>query len=103
MEEVSHVLWAHRTMIKSSNGDTSFSLTYGTEAVISAEIRMPTFRIAEVNMAKNDEALEINLELLEEKRDQAAIKEERTMKQAVWKTLESWDPNGKAHMRSRKH
>ncbi|GJR55538.1 reverse transcriptase domain-containing protein [Tanacetum coccineum] len=38
MEEISHVLWAHRTMIKSSNGDTPFSLTYGTEAVISAEI-----------------------------------------------------------------
>ncbi|GJR29984.1 reverse transcriptase domain-containing protein [Tanacetum coccineum] len=81
MEEVSHVLWAHRTMIKSSNGDTSFSLTYGTEAVIPAEIRMPTFRIAEVNMAKNDEALEINLELLEEKREQAAIKEERSKRQ----------------------
>nr|GEW23189.1 reverse transcriptase domain-containing protein [Tanacetum cinerariifolium] len=26
MEELSHVLWAHRTMIKSSNGDTPFSL-----------------------------------------------------------------------------
>ncbi|GJY75111.1 reverse transcriptase domain-containing protein [Tanacetum coccineum] len=38
MEELSHVLWAHRTMIKTSNGDTLFSLTYGTEAVIPAEI-----------------------------------------------------------------
>ncbi|GKF31106.1 reverse transcriptase domain-containing protein, partial [Tanacetum coccineum] len=34
LEEISHVLWAHRTMIKSSNGDTPFSLTYRTEAVI---------------------------------------------------------------------
>ncbi|GJV47659.1 reverse transcriptase domain-containing protein [Tanacetum coccineum] len=42
LEEISHVLWAHRTMIKSSNGDTPFSLTYGTEAVIPAEIGMPT-------------------------------------------------------------
>ncbi|GKD26364.1 reverse transcriptase domain-containing protein [Tanacetum coccineum] len=66
MEEISHVLWAHRTMIKSSNGDTPFSLTYGTEAVIPAEIGMPTFRTAEVDVAKNDEALKINLELLEE-------------------------------------
>ncbi|GJU42059.1 reverse transcriptase domain-containing protein [Tanacetum coccineum] len=41
MEELPHVLWAHRTMIKSSNGDTPFSLTYGTEAVIPAEIGMP--------------------------------------------------------------
>ncbi|GJT25055.1 reverse transcriptase domain-containing protein [Tanacetum coccineum] len=47
LEEISHVLWAHRTMIKSSNGDTPFSLTYGTEAVIPAEIGMPTFRTAE--------------------------------------------------------
>ncbi|GKA55453.1 reverse transcriptase domain-containing protein [Tanacetum coccineum] len=67
LEEISHVLWAHRTMIKSSNGDTPFSLTYGTEAVIPAEIGMPMFRTTEVDVAENDEALEINLELLEEK------------------------------------
>nr|GEW26054.1 reverse transcriptase domain-containing protein [Tanacetum cinerariifolium] len=41
-EELPHVLWAHRTMIKSSHGDTPFSLTYGTEAVIPTEIGMPT-------------------------------------------------------------
>nr|GEV53781.1 reverse transcriptase domain-containing protein [Tanacetum cinerariifolium] len=34
IEELPHVLWAHRTMIKSSHGDTSFSLTYETEAVM---------------------------------------------------------------------
>ncbi|GKF34320.1 reverse transcriptase domain-containing protein [Tanacetum coccineum] len=39
--ELSHVLWADRTMIKSSNGETLFSLTYGMEAVIPAEIGMP--------------------------------------------------------------
>nr|GEV52565.1 reverse transcriptase domain-containing protein [Tanacetum cinerariifolium] len=50
MEELSHVLWAHRTMIKSSNGDTSFSLTYETEAVILTEIGMPTLRTAEVDL-----------------------------------------------------
>ncbi|GKA56560.1 reverse transcriptase domain-containing protein [Tanacetum coccineum] len=65
----------HRTMIKTSNGATPFSLTYRTEAVIPAEIGMPTFRTAEVDVTKNDEALEINLELLEEKREQAAIRE----------------------------
>ncbi|GKB34938.1 hypothetical protein Tco_0879880 [Tanacetum coccineum] len=31
-------------MIKSSHGDTPFSLTYGTEAVIPEEIGMPTTR-----------------------------------------------------------
>ncbi|GJV61515.1 reverse transcriptase domain-containing protein [Tanacetum coccineum] len=45
-EELPRVLWAHRTMIKSSHGDTPFSLTYGTKAVIPVEIRMPTYRTA---------------------------------------------------------
>ncbi|GJZ09754.1 reverse transcriptase domain-containing protein [Tanacetum coccineum] len=76
--ELSHVLWAHRTIIKSSNGETPFSLTYGTEAVIPAEIGMPTLWTAEVDLTKNDEALEINLDLIEEKREQAAIQKAKS-------------------------
>nr|GEX99265.1 reverse transcriptase domain-containing protein [Tanacetum cinerariifolium] len=75
MEEISYVLWAHRTMIKSSNGDTPFSLTYGTKAVILAEIGMPTLRTAKVDMVQNDEALEINMDLLEERKEHTAIHE----------------------------
>ncbi|GKA19958.1 reverse transcriptase domain-containing protein [Tanacetum coccineum] len=75
MGELPHVLWAHRIMIKSSNEDTPFSLTYGTEVVILAEIGMPTLRTTEADLVQNDEALEINLDLLEEKREQAAIRE----------------------------
>nr|GEU40772.1 reverse transcriptase domain-containing protein [Tanacetum cinerariifolium] len=78
MEEISHVLWAHRTMIKSSNGDTRFSLTYETEAVVPTEIGMPTLMIAEVDMVQNDEALKINLDLLEERREHATIREARS-------------------------
>ncbi|GKF26348.1 hypothetical protein Tco_0082242 [Tanacetum coccineum] len=62
-------------MIKSSNGDTPFSLTYETEAVIPAEIDMPTLRTLEINLEENREALEINLDLLEERREHAAIRE----------------------------
>ncbi|GKD05975.1 reverse transcriptase domain-containing protein [Tanacetum coccineum] len=50
LEELPYVLWAHRTMIKSSHGDTPFSLTYGTEAVIPAEIGMPTYRTTTVDI-----------------------------------------------------
>ncbi|GJU94107.1 reverse transcriptase domain-containing protein [Tanacetum coccineum] len=78
MEELPHVLWAHRTMIKSSNGDTPFSLTYRTEAVIPAEIGMPTLRTMEVDLVQNNEALEINLDLLEERREEAAIREAKS-------------------------
>ncbi|GJT93782.1 reverse transcriptase domain-containing protein [Tanacetum coccineum] len=76
--ELSHVLWAHRTMIKSSNRETPFSLTYGTEAVIPAKIGMPTLRTAEIDLTKNDKALEIILDLIEEKREQAAIQEAKS-------------------------
>ncbi|GKD98950.1 reverse transcriptase domain-containing protein, partial [Tanacetum coccineum] len=75
MEELPHVLWAYRTMIKSSNGDTQFSLTYGTEAIIPAEIGMPTLRTTEVDLVQNNEALEINLDLLEEGGKEAVIRE----------------------------
>ncbi|GJT95375.1 reverse transcriptase domain-containing protein [Tanacetum coccineum] len=65
-------------MIKSSNGETPFSLTYGTEAVIPVEIGVPTLRTAEVDIIKNNEDLEINLDLVEEKREQATIQEARS-------------------------
>nr|GEV47624.1 reverse transcriptase domain-containing protein [Tanacetum cinerariifolium] len=50
IEEIPHVLWAHRTMIKTSK----------------------------IDMVQNDEALEINLDILEERREQAAIHETRS-------------------------
>ncbi|GJX62347.1 hypothetical protein Tco_0295247 [Tanacetum coccineum] len=65
-------------MIKSSNGDTSFSLTYGMEAVILEEIGMPILRTAKVDLVQNNEALEINLDLLKERREQAAIREAKS-------------------------
>nr|GEX35354.1 reverse transcriptase domain-containing protein [Tanacetum cinerariifolium] len=48
------------------------------EAVIPTEISMPTLRIAEVELVQNNEALEINLDLLEERREQATICEAKS-------------------------
>nr|GEV07519.1 reverse transcriptase domain-containing protein [Tanacetum cinerariifolium] len=78
LEELSHVLWAHRTMIKSSNNDTSFSLTYWTEADIPVEIRMPTYRTTVVDVVHNDEEIRLNLDLIEERRECAATCEAKT-------------------------
>ncbi|GKD35475.1 reverse transcriptase domain-containing protein [Tanacetum coccineum] len=69
VEELSHVLWAHRTTIKGSTGDTPFSLVYGTEAVIPAEIG--------INIATNEDERRIDLDILEERREQAAIRTEK--------------------------
>nr|GEV48141.1 hypothetical protein [Tanacetum cinerariifolium] len=68
----------------SSNGDTPFSLTYKTKAVISTEIGMPTLRTAKVDLVGNDEALEINLDLLELRREEAAIREAKRELGSNW-------------------
>ncbi|GJW83611.1 hypothetical protein Tco_0156756 [Tanacetum coccineum] len=62
---------------KSNTGQRQRNWWKRFSVVIPTEIGMPTFRTTEVDVAKNDEALEINLELLKEKREQAAIREKK--------------------------
>ncbi|GJR25197.1 reverse transcriptase domain-containing protein [Tanacetum coccineum] len=57
VDELLQVLWAHKTHPKSSHGETHFSLTYGTEAVIPSEISVETERIEAFKASKNDERL----------------------------------------------
>ncbi|XP_071726952.1 uncharacterized protein [Rutidosis leptorrhynchoides] len=74
VDELPNVLWAHRTTPKWSTGETPFSIVYGTEAVIPAEICVPTQRIMTFDIEANSEALRENLNLLEERRLMAAIR-----------------------------
>ncbi|GJV21592.1 reverse transcriptase domain-containing protein [Tanacetum coccineum] len=55
VDELPNVLWAHRTSIKQSNGETPFSLTYGSEAVILAEIGMPSYENVMIGEEFNEE------------------------------------------------
>lgn len=80
VDELPNILWAFRTTLKTSNGETPFSLTYGSEAVIPAEIGMLTFRTMMTNAEKNDEEISLNLDLLEERREMAAIRETKYKK-----------------------
>ena len=80
-DELPHVLWAHRTLAKTSNGETPFSLTYGSEAMIPAEILRPSARVLMSSKQDNDTELRLNLDLLEERRELAAIKEAKYKKQ----------------------
>ncbi|GKC81679.1 reverse transcriptase domain-containing protein [Tanacetum coccineum] len=77
VEELPNVLWAHRTTPKTSNGETLFSLAYGTEEVIPAEIGIPTRRVIQNSDERNEKALRLNLNLIEERREIAAITEAR--------------------------
>ncbi|GJU66245.1 reverse transcriptase domain-containing protein [Tanacetum coccineum] len=77
VDELPNVLWAHRTSIKQSNGETPFSLTYGSETVILAEIGMPSYRTLMIREEFNEEEQRLNLDLLQERREAAAIREAR--------------------------
>ncbi|XP_071718838.1 uncharacterized protein [Rutidosis leptorrhynchoides] len=69
------MLWAHRITPKRITGETPFSLVYGTEAVIPAEICVLTQRIMAFDIEANSYALRENLNLLEEIRLMAAIQQ----------------------------
>ncbi|XP_071705010.1 uncharacterized protein [Rutidosis leptorrhynchoides] len=60
VDELSHILWAHQTTPKDSTGEMPFSLVYGSEAVILAQISIPTHRIAAFHAEKNEEAIREN-------------------------------------------
>ncbi|KAL0433973.1 UNVERIFIED_CONTAM: putative enzymatic polyprotein [Sesamum latifolium] len=44
-EELTSVLWAYRTTPRGSTGESPFSLVYGTEAIIPAELGIPSHRV----------------------------------------------------------
>ncbi|GJV09851.1 reverse transcriptase domain-containing protein, partial [Tanacetum coccineum] len=77
VDELPNFLWAHQTSIKQSSRETLFSLTYGSEAVILAEIGIPTYQTLMIREGYNEEEIRLNLDLLQEKREAAAIREAR--------------------------
>ena len=70
VEYLPEVLWAYRTMSKSVTQETPFALAFGTEAVDPVEVGLKSPRIELANIEHNEEVLRLNLDLLEEKREQ---------------------------------
>ncbi|GKE96538.1 reverse transcriptase domain-containing protein, partial [Tanacetum coccineum] len=77
VDELPNVLWAHQTLIKQNNGETPFSITYGSEVVIPAEIGIPTYRTLMIREGYNKEEMRLNLDLLQERREAAVVREVR--------------------------
>ena len=69
VEYLPEVLWAYRTTRKSATQETPFALAFGTEAVAPVEVRLKSSRIELASVEYNDEALRLNLDLLDEKRE----------------------------------
>ena len=66
LEELPSVLWAYKTTAKTLTGETPFRLTYGNEAVIPAEIELTSYRVDNHDEARNDEAIRLQLDLVDE-------------------------------------
>ena len=69
-------LWAVRTTIRGPTGETPFALTYGSEALASVEMGLPTLRVATYDLTQNQQNRRANLDYLEEKRLVAQLRAE---------------------------
>jgi hypothetical protein len=62
-------LWALRTNVNRATIATPFSLVYGTEAVLPPELYLKSARVAHFNPEDQDEARELDTNLLEVRRN----------------------------------
>ncbi|CAJ2642757.1 uncharacterized protein LOC123899916 [Trifolium pratense] len=82
VEHLLPVLWSYHTTVQSTTGETPFRMVYGTDAMIPAEINPPSWRRSTLTATVNEEALKENLDLLEETREAAHIREFSVKQQA---------------------
>ena len=57
VNELDNVLWAYRTTHRVPIVETAFSLAYGTEAVLSLEVSLPSPRIDNIDLSIHEEQL----------------------------------------------
>ena len=71
VEYLLDVLWAYKTTRKSATRETPFAFAFGTKVVTPIEVGLQSPRVKFANAERNKETLRLNLDLLEEKREQA--------------------------------
>ncbi|XP_068322549.1 uncharacterized protein [Pyrus communis] len=64
-EELIGVLWTYPTTKRRATGKTSFSLAYGSEAIIPPNVAMPIVSIVLPNFEQNKKEMATNLVLVE--------------------------------------
>ena len=73
-DEIPTVPWSYRTTPRTGTGETPFSLTYGAEAMLPAEVMIGTLRTRHTDEEANSRDLRMNLDILEERREKASIR-----------------------------
>ena len=74
VDELPGLLWAYRTTQNASTQETHFSLIFETDAVILAEIGIPSYRTAYFDEVENASLIAPSLDLVKEKRAKAELR-----------------------------
>lgn len=74
-EELGQALWSYHTTPHSSTNEPPYKLVYGSDAVIPVGIGEPTIPPEVFQLGQNVEELRINLDLIEEEREKAHVRE----------------------------
>ncbi|XP_021827212.1 uncharacterized protein LOC110767855 [Prunus avium] len=72
-ELLPEVLWAYRCTQRSSTGETPYSLSFGSEAVVPIEVGQPTRRVEHFAPEQSGIEQNLSLDLLEERRLQSIL------------------------------
>jgi hypothetical protein len=70
-------MWGNRTSPGRATGETSFFMVYGAEAVLSLEVTMGSLRVKTYDEATQEQLRCEDIDLVDERRWQAAIKNAR--------------------------
>jgi transposase InsO family protein len=77
IDELSCALWGNRTTPNRATGETHFFMVYGAESVLPPEVTMDSLRVKTCDEATQDQLRREDINLVDERRWQAAIKNAR--------------------------
>ncbi|XP_065033836.1 uncharacterized protein LOC135666192 [Musa acuminata AAA Group] len=73
-DELPSVLWSLRTTPKTATGESPYSLTFGTEAILPPEMAIAMLRTRSYDEEASNQGLRASLDMLEERRTDAHLK-----------------------------
>ena len=84
-EEVPRIVWAYHTSPHSTTRETPFSLVYGSDAMILVEIQENSPRFQNFMVEESNEERKVNLDLLDEVREEVRITVEALKRRVEYK------------------
>ena len=84
-EEVPRIVWAYHTTPQPTTRETPFNLVYGSDAMIPVEIQESSSRFQNFVVEESNEERKVNLDLLDEVREEARTKADALKRRVEYK------------------